>query len=188
MQFVETHEGVAVRACDCEGGRLSTHPYIPLYVDDYDAATAHLTPAEDGVYMRLMRLCWRTPGCSLPLDPIHLATQIRAPVEIVRAMLAEFFVLRRARYVSPALERWLARLATPDRRDRRGVSAELRAFILERDGYTCSYCGEQDAPLHVDHVIPVCRGGSDAFENLVCACARCNLSKGAKLLSEWRPA
>ena len=116
MQFVETHEGVAVRACDCEGGRLSTHPYIPLYVDDYDAATAHLTPAEDGVYMRLMRLCWRTPGCSLPNDPIHLATQIGAPVEIVRAMLAEFFVRARA-----------PRPATIEGRIRRHLAQEIGA-------------------------------------------------------------
>jgi len=45
------------------------------------------------------------------------------------------------------------------------------------------YC---DAPAaHVDHVIPRSRGGSDDIDNLVPACARCNLSKGARTLQEW---
>lgn len=61
----------------------------------------------------------------------------------------------------------------------------LRAFILERDGYTCTYCGDTDGPFHVDHVLPVSKGGSDDPENLVCACATCNLSKSDKTLSEW---
>lgn len=87
---------------------MSTHPYIPLYVDDYDAATAHLTPAEDGVYMRLMRLCWRTPGCSLPNDDAWIARKIRlTPAEfdaIARPVIAEFFHVVRGRLVQRRLK------------------------------------------------------------------------------------
>lgn len=87
---------------------MSTHPYIPLYVDDYDAATAHLTPAEDGVYMRLMRLCWRTPGCSLPNDDAWIARKIRltqAEFEtIAKPVLSEFFHLVRGRLVQRRLK------------------------------------------------------------------------------------
>lgn len=50
----------------------------------------------------------------------------------------------------------------------------------------CYYC---DKPIrrkyHVDHVIPLIRGGSNSADNLVCACPRCNLSKGSKTLREW---
>jgi uncharacterized protein YdaU (DUF1376 family) len=80
---------------------MATHPYIPLYVDDFEAATAHLTPEEDGIYNRLLRLCWRTPGCSLPNDPAWIARKIRlSPADFERLampVLGEFFVLVRGR-------------------------------------------------------------------------------------------
>lgn len=40
-------------------------------------------------------------------------------------------------------------------------------------GFRCAYCGAPDAP-HVDHVIPLCRGGSAFPSNLVPACSSCN--------------
>ena len=58
----------------------------------------------------------------------------------------------------------------------------LRCKILGRDKWTCQYCG---APAeHVDHIIPRSKGGSDDASNLVAACARCNLSKGARTPQE----
>jgi len=35
----------------------------------------------------------------------------------------------------------------------------LRQFILERDNYTCQYCGDKKGPFEVDHVMPRSRGG-----------------------------
>lgn len=53
----------------------------------------------------------------------------------------------------------------------------------------CYYCGKKaerdDQPYHVDHVIPLSRGGSNGPENIVIACYKCNLSKNDKLPSEW---
>lgn len=87
---------------------MSTHPFIPLYVDDYDAATAHLTLEEDGVYSRLIRLCWRTPGCSLPNDLPWIARKIRVPASdadrILAPVLSEFFRLQRGRLVQKRLK------------------------------------------------------------------------------------
>ncbi|MEU6633832.1 HNH endonuclease [Streptomyces parvus] len=51
-------------------------------------------------------------------------------------------------------------------------------------GYRCAYCGE--SAEHLDHVMPLSRGGTDTEDNMVPACAKCNLSKGAKTLEEWR--
>jgi 5-methylcytosine-specific restriction endonuclease McrA len=52
----------------------------------------------------------------------------------------------------------------------------------------CGYCGQSiDGEVwHVDHVIPLSLGGSNGPENITLACEQCNLSKGSKLLSEWR--
>lgn len=67
------------------------------------------------------------------------------------------------------------------------ISAAVRAFVLKRDGRVCRYCGAEAGPFEIDHIKPVARGGSDAPENLGVACKPCNLSKGAKLIEEWRP-
>ena len=55
----------------------------------------------------------------------------------------------------------------------------------------CNYCHErldfdERASWHVDHVVPLSRGGAHEIGNLVVACAPCNRSKSAKLLSEWK--
>ena len=88
---------------------MSTHPYIPLYVDDYEAATAHLTPEEDGIYNRLLRLAWRTPGCALPTDPAWLARKIRLSAEdfvrVAQPVLDEFFMVQRGKFVQRRLKR-----------------------------------------------------------------------------------
>jgi hypothetical protein len=62
----------------------------------------------------------------------------------------------------------------------------LREFIFDRDHYTCQYCGATEGPLHLDHVIPIARGGTNDPNNLTTACETCNTSKGSKLPDEWR--
>jgi 5-methylcytosine-specific restriction endonuclease McrA len=53
-----------------------------------------------------------------------------------------------------------------------------RKNILRRDKHTCQYCGHKHRALTVDHIIPKQKGGPDSWENLVCACVRCNNFKG----------
>lgn len=57
----------------------------------------------------------------------------------------------------------------------------LRFEVLQRDGFTCQYCG-QSAPsvvLDVDHRLSVAEGGDDSLGNLVTACRACNVGKEA---------
>ena len=50
----------------------------------------------------------------------------------------------------------------------------------------CWHCGVPVGDdYHVDHLIPLSRGGSNSPENIVISCPSCNLSKGAKLPQEW---
>jgi hypothetical protein len=71
------------------------------------------------------------------------------------------------------------------RRGRPVVSAARRAAILKRDGEVCTYCQTTLGPFHIDHIIPVSRGGSNQDDNLCVACAPCNLTKSAKVGREW---
>ncbi len=59
-------------------------------------------------------------------------------------------------------------------------------LMLKEQNFTCKYCEKPLIEYHIDHVIPLCKGGDNSKENLVIACPKCNLSKGGKLLSEWR--
>ena len=72
-------------------------------------------------------------------------------------------------------------IATPDLLERAYV------FIRNTPGLKCYWCGFRVAmgKRHVDHIIPLVRGGSHSPANLCCSCAPCNLSKGAKLPEEF---
>lgn len=69
---------------------------------------------------------------------------------------------------------------------RRPLSIEIRDTVHELDSFSCVYCGAPSE--HVDHVVPVSRGGSDSLHNLVASCAKCNLTKSDKTLYElgWK--
>ena len=58
--------------------------------------------------------------------------------------------------------------------------AFTRFNVFLRDRFECQYCGDED-DLTFDHVIPRSRGGRTTWENVVAACAPCNLMKGGRL-------
>lgn len=68
-----------------------------------------------------------------------------------------------------------------------GVSMRDWQRALKRAAGRCFYCGERwSGTPHMDHVIPLSRGGRHAIGNVVPTCARCNLRKHDKFVSEWR--
>jgi 5-methylcytosine-specific restriction endonuclease McrA len=77
------------------------------------------------------------------------------------------------------------------RRDREaaapGLSGTARRKLLHkwlRQQRSCTYCPQLAST--VDHMVPLVRGGTNYEGNLVPACRRCNSSKAARLLVEWR--
>jgi 5-methylcytosine-specific restriction endonuclease McrA len=58
--------------------------------------------------------------------------------------------------------------------------AFTRFNVFLRDRFECQYCGDGE-DLTFDHVIPRSRGGKTTWENVVTACAPCNLTKGGRL-------
>ena len=63
-------------------------------------------------------------------------------------------------------------------------------FLFARDGYSCQYCGRFAAQLRSresltrDHVVPLSRGGTNAWTNVVTACSACNTRKAHHLPDE----
>ena len=62
---------------------------------------------------------------------------------------------------------------------------EVRAYLLEKWGRACAYCGTRNVPLQVEHIVPRARGGSDRVSNLTLACAPCNECKGSQTAAEF---
>lgn len=52
-------------------------PSLPLFTDAFLADTGHLDAQETGVYLLLLMMAWRSPGCQLPDDDRDLARWAR---------------------------------------------------------------------------------------------------------------
>ena len=61
-----------------------------------------------------------------------------------------------------------------------------RRNIFLRDENRCQYCYHKfpTCQLSLDHVIPKSRGGGTTWENIVCACLKCNVRKGGRTPQE----
>jgi hypothetical protein len=71
------------------------------------------------------------------------------------------------------------------RKSTRQIEQGISWAVYRRDGYKCRYCGADDVPLTVDHVIPWEAGGPSIEENLVTSCRKCNKTKGKTPFPEW---
>lgn len=76
-----------------------------------------------------------------------------------------------------------------------GISARLRAAVLDRNGFTCQMCGAtpgeidqttgRKVRLHIGHIVDRSLGGKDELSNLRTLCSTCN--QGAKNTTLERP-
>ncbi len=91
---------------------------------------------------------------------------------------------------------YLLESPTPQPAFERTISKEIRAFVLDRNGFTCHMCGaaagephpydtNRKTRLHIGHVIDKSMGGTDDPTNLRAICSVCN--EGASNLTLQRP-
>lgn len=65
-------------------------------------------------------------------------------------------------------------------------STEIRQTVLAKSGGLCFYCGTKLEKFHVDHFHPRTKGGADDINNLVPACIKCNATKCACDIEDFR--
>jgi hypothetical protein len=91
---------------------------------------------------------------------------------------------------------YLLETAKPQPAFERGISKETRAFVLDRNGFTCQMCGavagephpydtSRKTRLHIGHIVDKSMGGSDEASNLRAICSVCN--EGAANMTLDRP-
>ncbi len=91
---------------------------------------------------------------------------------------------------------YVLRSLTPQPAFDRGISKEVRALVLDRNGFTCQMCGavagephpydaSRKTRLHIGHIADKSLGGTDDPSNLRALCSVCN--EGAANLTTDRP-
>ncbi len=109
---------------------------------------------------------WQEAVKAVFLDRVNILSEYDRVVRSPGFQMRLPSVVSLKKYVAPA---------------RRPAFTRFNVFL--RDRFECQYCGADDE-LTFDHVVPRSRGGVTCWENVVTACAPCNLTKGGRLPRE----
>lgn len=71
------------------------------------------------------------------------------------------------------------------RKSSRQIDQNVSWRVFKRDGYACRYCGKDDVPLTVDHLVRWEEAGPSIEANLLSACRKCNRTRGDKSYADW---
>jgi 5-methylcytosine-specific restriction endonuclease McrA len=71
------------------------------------------------------------------------------------------------------------------RKSQRLIDTHAAAFVYERDGHRCRYCGKGGIPLTVDHLVLWEEQGPSTPENLVASCRKDNKTRGRMQYADW---
>jgi len=119
-------------------------------------------------YYPLSLWSWQESVKAVFLDRVNIVSEYERQVRSPSFAMRLPSVVSLKSYVRPAL-----------------YPAFTRFNVFLRDRFCCQYCGARN-DLTFDHLIPRSRGGMTRWDNVVAACAPCNLRKGGKLSGEAR--
>lgn len=71
------------------------------------------------------------------------------------------------------------------RKGQRLLDQKIAWNVYRRDKYRCRYCGIDNVPLTVDHIITWETGGATHEDNLLTACKKCNKKRGNLDYGSW---
>jgi len=71
------------------------------------------------------------------------------------------------------------------RKSQRQIDTKIQWQVFKRDNYTCQYCGNNDVPLTIDHIIRWENMGQTHQDNLITACKKCNKTRGNTEMEDW---
>ena len=117
-------------------------------------------------YFPLSLLPWQESVKAVFLDRVNILSDYDRKVRSPRIEIRLPSVVALKRYVRPV---------------RRPAFTRFNVFL--RDRFACQYCGNREE-LTFDHLLPLSRGGRTTWDNVVAACAICNLKKGGRLPGE----
>lgn len=150
-----------------------------------------LSPKEFGLVVLLMGEIWQAPGFRIKFDMERIQRLCSNGVnphyrfsehEVNNALAAFFWYHPKDVFVYC---RYILELAGKPTK-RQSIPSWMRQIVLKQavfeDGYVCHYCFARPmhiSDVHLDHMLPISRGGINHPDNLVVCCFECNMRKGA---------
>lgn len=76
---------------------------------------------------------------------------------------------------------------TANKRSKESIGKNDILFVLNRDNYSCVYCGKsiKGKSWHLDHVVPLSKNGKNEINNLSVSCKTCNLMKNSMIKKDF---
>jgi hypothetical protein len=123
-----------------------------------------------------------------------------SPREDVIIMLPGEDVVEPIQIMTPDLDEWTKIIRQSDlkevegmdkgkkivlRKSTRQIETKIMWEVFRRDEYHCRYCGANDRPLTVDHVVLWEEMGPSIPLNLITACKKCNNARGSMQYEDW---
>ncbi len=113
-------------------------------------------------YFPLSLWSWQDSIKAVFLDRVNIVEEYDREIHSPSMTLRLPSVISLRRYIKPAK-----------------YPAFTRFNLFLRDEFSCQYCGTTDE-LTFDHLIPRAQGGTTRWDNVITACAPCNLRKGGR--------
>lgn len=87
-------------------------------------------------------------------------------------------------YILRARERKILKTTTSDKT----ITVESLKLLIEKQKYRCIYCEKdlRETEKHLDHIIPISKGGIHSIKNVQWVCKDCNLSKKDEISERWK--
>lgn len=117
-------------------------------------------------YFPLSLWSWQTALKAVFLDRVNIVCEYDRAVRSPSTEMMLPSVISLKKYVKPSRH-----------------PAFTRFNLFLRDKFACQYCGVGD-DLTFDHVVPRAYGGRTTWQNVITACAPCNLKKGGRTPQE----
>lgn len=71
------------------------------------------------------------------------------------------------------------------RKSQRNLEQGVSWEVFRRDNFTCRYCGADNVPMTVDHIVRWENLGQSVPDNLICSCRKCNKTRGNTEYPDW---
>jgi len=71
------------------------------------------------------------------------------------------------------------------RKSQRQIDQRVQWEVFRRDEFRCVYCGADDVPMTIDHIVLWEHMGDTVPDNLNCSCKKCNKTRGSMDYDDW---
>lgn len=171
------------------------------YSRNFDMRVATYTDDLLALFLPGIRIERSIRQCSMPIhfpnhwrpksDPLRMKIDLDPKVAACRNKDGRWFCAEceeRYSLPAPSLQPPPTRLDAAAK-ERAKMTNGLRFEVLARDNFTCGICGRSplkgdDVKLHVDHKMPISKGGKTEMDNLWVLCRDCNLGKRDKVVTQ----